>query len=424
MDALRHDIRRGILRFGDRLPAQRELASALGVNLSTISKAYQEASDKRLIAGEVGRGTFVLALSAEDELLRKASRAEKLVDLAANVPAPLPEDGRFLEALAGLTPDEQRELTRYASPALLERSAQAGARWLAPRGLDPQATVIPCVGAHAALMALLIERTEPGDPVVVESFTFPGMKALAKQLRLRLIAVDQDDDGVLPEAFDAAVRRSRARLAVLVPNLHNPTGSVMAEHRRTEIANLVERHGLTVIEDDVYGHFTDAPLLAPRLNGRGIVISSLSKTVMAGLRFGVIASDAAQIASLSSSPHLTDWLTTPMALYLGAHWIESGLAFERVEKQVAEMNARWQIMSEVLGGSPRPPSPHLWLSVRGDPDDVVSESRKRGVAVVSANVFAAGRKSAPRIRVSLMGATSGEELRSALQRLTTLGVHA
>ena len=298
-----------------------------------------------------------------------------------------------------------------------------GPRWLAPRGLDPQATIIPCIGAHAALMALLIDRTEPGDPVVVEAFTFPGMKALARQLRLRLIAVDQDDDGVIPEAFDAAVRRSRARLAVLVPNFHNPTGRVMGERRRIEIASLVERHGLTVIEDDVYGHLGNAPLLAPKLNGRGIVISSLSKSVMAGLRFGVIAGHAPQLASLFASPHLTDWLTTPMALHLGSHWIESGLAFERVEKQVAELATRWQVLAEVLGEPRHAPSPHVWLGVDGDPDDVVSESRRHGVAVVSANVFAAGRKSAPRIRVSLMGAASSEELRGALERLAALGVH-
>ena len=56
-DAIERDIRAKILAAGDKLPAQRELAKKVGVNVTTITRAYREAEKRGLVTSIVGSGT-------------------------------------------------------------------------------------------------------------------------------------------------------------------------------------------------------------------------------------------------------------------------------------------------------------------------------------------------------------------------------
>jgi len=58
-DAIAADLTGGKLKAGDRLPPQRELAWKLGVTIGTVTRAYQEASKRGLLTGEVGRGSYL-----------------------------------------------------------------------------------------------------------------------------------------------------------------------------------------------------------------------------------------------------------------------------------------------------------------------------------------------------------------------------
>lgn len=423
VDALAKDIEEGRLRAGDRLPPQRELAYTLSVNLSTISRAYQEASRRRLIGGEVGRGTFVLASSAEAKLFALKQPALQRLDLSTNVPVVMPSDGSaIIDTLQSLSDEERREATQYHSPQLLDRARSAIHLWLAKRGYDATGkTIIPCAGAHAALQVLLLEKTRPNDPILVESFTFPGMKVLARQLQLRLIPIEQDAEGITPEGLEAAAGGSAAKFAVLVPNLQNPTGAIMGDKRRRAIADIVLSQGLNVIEDDVYGAFSNGPPLAHDLGRQGLLVSSLSKTVMPGLRFGFLCGDDELLEPLHDSLHLTSWLMSPLAMTIGSTWIEDGTAEERTLWQKEEMLRRWKLMIAILGPSASNPAPHVWLDVGEDPDLITMRAKEMGVEIVSANLFAAGRRSAKKVRVCLTAARTTEELARGLQVLAELG---
>lgn len=423
VDQLITDIAAGRLQAGDRLPPQRELATSLNVKLSTVSRAYQEAARQRLVGGEVGRGTYVLGAGADATMFASRAPAPPVYDLSTTVPAAPPGDDALAVALAGLTPRDHADLAGYPPPRLIERTRLAIGDWLAWRGMErrPQ-IIVPCAGAHAALQALLLEKTRPGDPILVESFTFPGIMILAKQLRLRLVPVDQDGEGVTPEGLDAAAGGSAARIAILVPTLQNPTGAVMSEQRRRAVAAVAERHDLTVVEDDVYGPLGDLPPLSRDLGPRGIIISGLSQSVLPGLRFGFVAGDDRGLEKLQESLPLTTWLMSPFSMLIGSKWIDSGVAQERVEWQRTEIAARWRQMLAMLGPTDQPPAPHAWLRVAGDPDEMVARCRTAGVGVVSAGMFAAGRKSTARIRICLTAAATRNDLAEALRILAGLGI--
>ncbi|NDV85279.1 aminotransferase class I/II-fold pyridoxal phosphate-dependent enzyme [Aurantimonas aggregata] len=425
VDQIVTDIAAGTLQAGDRLPPQRELATSLNVKLSTVSRAYQEAARQRLVGGEVGRGTYVLKPGLDANLFAAPPAAPPVYDLTTAVPAAPPGDDSLAASLASLTPRDHAQLAGYPQQRLIERTRLAICDWLAWRGMERRPRIIvPCAGAHAALQALLLEKTRPGDPILVESFTFPGIKMVAKQLRLRLVPIEQDGEGVTPEGLDAAAGGSAARIAILVPTLQNPTGAVMGEARRRAVAAVAARHDLTVIEDDVYGPLGALPPLSGELGRRGVIVSSLSQTVLPGLRFGFVAGDDPDLEKLQESLPLTTWLMSPFSMLIGAKWIDSGVAQARVEWQRTEIAARWRQMLALLGPTDQLPAPHAWLRVKGDPDEMVDRCRAAGVGVVPAGMFAVGRKSAARIRICLTAAATRNDLGEALRILAGLGIRA
>ena len=439
VEALAEAIRGGALPPGTRLPTHRALAWRLGVNTSTVTHAYREAARRHLISGEVGRGTYVLAGSREAALF--ALKAEggapgggtpAVIDLSTNVPALDPDSPDLQETLAALAREGgfgAAALGYHAAPSL-HRARLAGAAWLASRGLHLRpADVVPCAGAQAALLAVLLALCAPGEPVLVEELTFPGMKAAARQLRLPLHGVEMDADGVRADALDRAARATGAKVAVLVPALQNPTGAAMGEARGREVAEVARRHGLWVVEDDVYGALLDRPPLAAALPERGVVVTSLSKTVAAGLRFGLIAGACAPVRGLAEEVHATAWPLAPLMAEVACRWIEDGTATRRLAWQRAEVAARHALARRALvgvlagaGAHAGPPGPHLWVPLASGADEAAARCRTAGVGVVASPLFATTREAPEGVRVGLAAARDGAELARALVRLRTAGL--
>lgn len=82
--AVRRGLAEGELEPGSALPAGRDLASALGVNLDTVQRAYRLLADEGLVTARVGRGTRIVedpplaALELQDDVERLVSRARAL----------------------------------------------------------------------------------------------------------------------------------------------------------------------------------------------------------------------------------------------------------------------------------------------------------------------------------------------------------
>ncbi len=262
---------------------------------------------------------------------------------------------------------------------------------------------------------------------MVEELTFPGIKAAARQLRLPLHGIEMDDEGVLPEALDRAARATGAKVAVLVPTLQNPTGAVMGETRRRDVAEVARRNRLWVIEDDVYGALLDRPPLAALLREQGIVVTSLSKTVAAGLRVGFVAGACAPVRALAEEVHATAWPVAPLMAEIASRWIEDGTAARRVAWQRLEVAARHARARRVLGLAgirSDLPGPHLWLRLTSGSDAAAARCLAAGVDVVASSLFAVTREAPEGIRLSLTAARSRAELSEALTRLRDAGFTA
>lgn len=420
-DALERDIRSGVLVHSSRLPTHRELARALRVTPVTITRAYAEASRRGLVESATGRGTFV----------RNAGRRENIasievdVDLSTNiVNVPLPSPTRALLERAG----DALTSSTYASGAGSERHRAAGAKFILDttgREVDPSRIVVTAGTQHALLLAFAA-ATRPGDVVFAESLTYHGARSIASMLGVRLEPLPLDRYGIIPDALERSCRgRSAPRVLYTMPSLHNPTGIVMPETRRRELALLAEHHGLTIIEDDVSGFLLEKtpPPIAAFAPDRTIFLTGLGKAIAPAMRVGFLAAPDALLARAQSALATTVLFTSPVIAEMAATWIEDGTAARIAAQKRAEVSLRNRAARRILpraSGDAR--SPHLWLELpkRWTPDAFVEEARRRRVRVAGAGSFALAET--PRaIRVSIGTPATLVELEQALHVLAGIG---
>ncbi|MEO3472909.1 PLP-dependent aminotransferase family protein [Roseomonas sp. CAU 1739] len=426
----------GTLRPGQRLPTHRALAEALGLDLTTVTRAYAEARRRGLLDATVGRGTFIrgaAAAPAEDA-------AQGPVDLGMNLP-PIPTEpalpALLQQSLARLLggDDVARRLT-YRSGAGSAAERAAGAAWLRPTlGVVPVDRVLVTPGAQPALAAVFGALAARGDTVLTDPLTYPGLRGLAAQAGLLLRAVPGDALGMLPDALDAACADCAPKALYLVPTQHNPTAITMPAERREAIAAIARRHGLPIVEDDAYGVLPSQPLaaiasLAPALTFH---VATLSKVISPALRVAfLVVPDAAWAARLTAALRAQVLMASPLMTGLAAAWIGDGTAASVLGAIRRENVARQRIAGDLLppgSFTGDPEGLHLWLRLPASWDRLhfAAQLRRQGLAVVPSDAFAADPATAPiaAVRLSLGAAPNRAALRGALATVAeTLAMEA
>ena len=430
VEHLADDITSGSLQTGDRLPTHRDLARQLEVTVGTVSRAYQEAERRGLVVGEVGRGTFVRSDPEELCPMGEMDDRDGLIDLAMNFPVRLPKEMGLQASLAQVAQSRGlRRLLDYQPHAGTESHRRAGAAWINRTGLAATSDrVLVCNGGQHALMVILSAMTRPGDVVLTEELTYGGMKAIAGLRQLRLRGLPMDEHGLRPDLLLQALRANGARILYTMPSIHNPTGVVMPEQRRREIAGIAREHDVLVIEDDIFGFLLEdgPPTLSSFLPELSCFVTSISKSLAPGLRIGYVLAPERLIPRLTG----TLWTTAGMACTLGsevaATWIRDGKAERIVEWRREEAGVRQDIARRILGHldyTTHPMSYHLWLQLP-EPwrsDELANQCRQHGVAICPAETFIVGRGQAPHaVRIALGAEESRDRLEKGLETVAAI----
>ena len=429
-EALAGDIRNGALNPGDRLPTHRDLAYRLSVTVGTVSRAYAEAERRGLIGGEVGRGTFV----RPDARRRKQQvvidieaplGTPQIIDLSVNIPTPMTSDSVLADTIREIAarPGIAR-LMDYHPHAGSASHRAAGAQWLTECGfpIEPERVIVTAGGQHA-MTAALGAITEPGDVVLTEALTYPGMKRLADFLRLRIHGVAMDEHGVDPDAFETACRSLSPKAFYCVANLQNPTAMVVPAERRKALAEIARRYGVKIVEDDVYGFLLGddrPPALCSYAPELGHYFTSLSKSMAPGLRVGYLALPSSSRDDFTQVVRSTTWMATPLTAEIGAGWIREGIGQELADGHRDEAILRQKLAREMLRGhdlSPEMRAYHVWMRLPEpwSAEAFTLELRMRGVAVTPAGAFATTRNAPPAVRICLCEPPERDTLERALE---------
>ncbi len=422
-DALQAAVADGSLKPGERLPPQRRLAAQLQVDLTTVTRAYDEARRRHLLEGRGARGTYVAAPKAV---------SSPILDLSMNTPPP-PDGVDFGDMLKqGLSQVLMRAdnalLMTYHVGGGSGADRQAGAAWLEPMfgHLDPRQLLV-CPGAQAAIAALILALTEPGDTILAEPMTYPGLRAAAAQFGRQVVAVAADEHGMLPGMLEQACRRYKPGLVYLNPTLQNPTAITMPERRRKELAGIAQRCHVRIVEDDPYWLLADAPpppvaTFAPE---QVVYIATLSKCLTPGLRVAfVLVRDPRERERFLAALRSFALMAAPLTAALATQWILDGSAARLLEGVREEARLRHRMARDILAGRYRGGEDglHVWLALPAywSPSQFARAADSEGIAVTPAEAFATGGVSAHAIRISLGSIKERGRLQAALQRLSDL----
>ncbi|VWB87839.1 PLP-dependent aminotransferase family protein [Burkholderia lata] len=344
--ALAEDILDGKLETGDRLPPHRDLADALRIGVGTVTKAYGILERRGLVRSAKGSGTFVALVQ---------TRRGTLIDLSRNAPPAVMTERLLARTLAAVAKRVDPGLFNdYPPLAGHDEHRRLLAYWFARLGMetDPRRLVLTS-GAHHAVSVALAVACGPHGTLFTEAQTYPGAIALARHQGIRLVGVEMDGEGVMPEALDRALAAERTGPAALyvTPTMQNPTTATMGRARREEIVSICRANDVMIIEDDVYALAADAdlPPLAMLAPERTFYANSLSKTLNPALRIGGLVAPPSMYEATISGLQATAIMVSPLSCAFMEQWLTDGTAEAVSEAIRVESSRRTALARTMLG---------------------------------------------------------------------------
>jgi DNA-binding transcriptional MocR family regulator len=355
-DALRAGLERGEIETGMRLPPERVLARQLAVSRTTVVQAYDLLRAEDWLESRQGSGTWVrrapaspmrmtewlpgapsLVMKRDAIVASLTEKAPDTIDLTCAAPPPLPG---LVEAGVAASADELAAATREHGYSALGAPAlrRAIARHLERRGLPTTASqVLVTSGAQQAIALLAALFVRRGETVLCESPTFLGALDALGAAGASLSALPVGPDGVRLDVLRDAVRHRPARLLYLTPTFHNPTGAVLPEGARREVARLATDASLPVIEDEsladiVLGAAPPPSIAALAPKAPVISIGSLSKLFWGGLRIGWIRAPEPILMRLASLKVAADLGSSMLSQVVAARLLERADEAKRLRR--------------------------------------------------------------------------------------------
>jgi DNA-binding transcriptional MocR family regulator len=405
-DAMRVLIGDGRVGVDLRLPSERDLSGALGLSRTTVTRAYAGLVESGFAEAKQGSGTYTRLPGGRrrglDRTLTPWTTGDDVIDLNAAAPAAVPAIGTaYAEAL--------QDLPRYLGghgyfPTGVPVLQEAVAASYDARGLptDPaQIMVVP--GALSALTVVAQALVGARDRVLVESPGYPNAFAALRRAGARLVGGPMDVDGWDLDSFGGVLRTTRPALAYLVPDFQNPTGNLMPNSQREELAALLRRSGTVAVVDESHQALglDGRPMPRPFASfaPETVTLGSTSKRFWGGMRVGWVRCPDGLLERL---------MEARVALDLGSAVLEQLVAarlLDRRDELAAEHRARHGAQRDALAAALHGALPDwrfrlprgglaLWCElpvtdrVRGGAVALVAEGERRGVVVSPGPVFA------------------------------------
>lgn len=354
-DRLSRLIESGALQPGDRLPSIRTLARTTRVNKLTVIEAYGVLEGDGLIRARQGSGYFVSPspvasvqpishFAPPQEVILSEHPGSSFFDtyvaaVAAQQHADMIDLSTGFPMNSGLE-DLQRiarravkqvnsTLFNYDLPHGQLTLRQQIARMLVQQGLEVTSEdLIITNGSKQGLSLALLHYVQPGDWVIVESPTYHGVLELLSCLKVKVIGIPMNLEGINLELLEQYLHTYHPKLIYTVSTLQNPTGVTTSYAHRTSLLQLAERYGCKIIEDNAYEGLNFEPVPPPlkALDRNDIVtyVGTFSKTLMPGLRVGYMVVTGKDYQPLVESKLNHDYHVSTVSQAIVSEYLASG----------------------------------------------------------------------------------------------------
>src|SRR5437868_2359561 len=438
-DGIEKMIEEEVLRIGDKLPSVRVLSDEYGISMGTAFQAYYHLEGRGLIESRPKSGYYVrfnhhrfpelpdagqtLPISHEVSVKEMITSiymdiaAPNVINLALAVPdISLLPAAKLNKSVVYALRNTKDHCISYehtqGNPDLRKQIAKLAFNW---GGKIKPDDVIVTNGCLDAISICLKAVTNYGDTVAVESPTYFGIYQAIESLGLKVVEIPADPvDGIDPDQLQKAIKKFPIKACVFVPNFNNPLGSCMPEENKKKLVEIITKHNIPLIEDDIYGELyfgKTRPKPCKYYDTKGMVMhcSSLSKSLSPGYRVGWVIpgkfmDEVKQLKRIQciSCPTLTQ---AAMAHYLMHGRYEYHL--KSLRKALHTQSLRYvQAIIKYFPADTKVSRPHggfiLWLELNKKVDSfkLRTEAMKQNISIVPGKIFSAGINYANFIRIS------------------------
>ncbi|WP_231587693.1 PLP-dependent aminotransferase family protein [Microbacterium oxydans] len=405
----------GELRPGDRLPAERALAGASSVSRGTVVAAYADLAERGLVDRRQGSGTRVAGAPAPSVSASRPGRGEALFSALPNAIDLLRTVPQISDLAVQLIRDHQPRLEL----ALLPETDPAGLPVLRELIADMYRAegtpttpeqILVTHGAQQAISLVVNALVGPGDVVLAEEVTWPGVTDSVGLRGGTVHGIPMGPDGIDVDVLEVAIARLRPVLIALNPHHQNPTGTRLPADARHRVAVLAAQYGVPVIEDRVlagisFDGVTPPTLAAERPDAPVIVVESVSKWAWAGLRIGWLRADPVLVRRLRGARQLADQSTSVPGQLIALDLIARAEDLRRENSRIHQQRLRLlqTLLSEHLpdweAAAPRG-GLSLWVALpAGSAAALARVAAAHGVSIAGSAAFAASVSPDDHIRI-------------------------
>lgn len=457
-DGIEKMIAEEVLRIGDKLPSVRVLSEEYGISMGTAFQAYYHLEGRGLIESRPKSGYYVrfnhhrFPQLPEPAIPETSSHEVSVKEMIASIYTDIAATGIMNFALA--VPDASllpaAKLNKSVIQALRNSNdhcigyehtqgnvelrkqiAKLAFNW---GGKIKPDELIVTSGCLEAIMLCLKAVTSPGDTVAVECPTYFGIYQAVESMGLKVTEIPSDPTtGVDLNQLQKAITKFSITACVFVPNYNNPLGSCMPEENKKKLVELITKHNIPLIEDDIYGELyfgKTRPKPCKYYDTKGLVMhcASLSKSLAPGYRIGWVIpgkffDPVKQLKRVQniSSPTLTQ---TAMAHYLQHGRYEYHL--KNLRKALHTQSLRYmQAIIKYFPPDTKVSRPHggfiLWLELNKKVNSFTlrNEAMKHKISIVPGRIFSGSNSFSNCIRICF-GKPWSEEVDEGLMILGKL----
>lgn len=275
--------------------------------------------------------------SAIREILKYMTRPNMISFGGGNPAASALEEDVIADISRDVLLADGKRILQYGATDGYAPYKEAVAKWV--KGLDidcgPE-DILPVTGSTQGIDLLAKALINPGDVVLVESPTFLGTLQAFKLYQAKLVAVQTDEGGIVLEDLERMIRAHRPKMLYVIPSFQNPTGRTLAADRRRPIAELAEKYGMVVMEDDPYRDLRYAGEALPSIKsydqaGWVVHMASFSKLISPGLRIGAAIAREPIRQKLIFGKQANDVHSSNLTQAIVAEYLNRGLMEDHVK---------------------------------------------------------------------------------------------
>lgn len=354
-EALRNAIKAGQVEPNELLPSVRKLAQQLDVNRHTVMAALAELVAQGWVESKERSGYRVaefLPIERSRQLNKIATKAKPFtwnIRGISHLPVtPKVSASEYKYNFSGGQPDIRQfpfddfkshfsQVCQHPQFDELSYGASQGenalideiSKYLRRVRAITDKSVMICNGSQEALYMVSQLLLKAGDKVAVEQLGYPPAWAAFKNSGAELVAINQDDRGIVPEHLEQVLAQGNIKLLYLTPLHQYPTTVSLDITRRMQIYQLAAQYGVAIVEDDYdhefhYDSQPIAPMAADDPAGLVIYISTFSKLMFGGARVGYVVANEVLIEKIAAYKMLMNHKCNVLIQATVAKWMQQG----------------------------------------------------------------------------------------------------